>query len=112
MQIELNNKTFRSTSNSSNGEVSEESILTYFQQDNIIWAEYGGGQIVKGFLIGKIVDDHLELNYQHINRENELMTGKCVSYLEIMENGKIRLKEYWQWTCKDNSNGESIISEV
>ncbi|WP_321538875.1 hypothetical protein [Flavobacterium piscinae] len=39
------------------------------------------------------------------------MTGICHSKPEIMENGKIRLHETWQWTSGDYSNGESIIEE-
>jgi hypothetical protein len=40
------------------------------------------------------------------------MTGKCRSYPEPIENGKIKLKEFWEWTSGDNSSGESIIIEI
>ncbi len=67
---------------------------------------------MKGSLVGKIIDDHLEFGYQHINKDHELMSGKCISYPEISENGKIKLKEFWQWTCKNQSSGESTLIEI
>ena len=40
------------------------------------------------------------------------MTGICKSYPEYTKEGKIRLKEFWNWTCKDNSCGQSTLIEV
>lgn len=112
MNINLNNKKFKSEFNSKNGEVSDQTIFSYNQEDNIIWAEYSGGHIVKSNIVGKVIENHIEFVYQHINKENELMTGNCKSYPEKTENGKIRLKEIWQWTCKDNSPGNSTLIEI
>ena len=36
----------------------------------------------------------------------------CISTLEILETGKIRLHEKWQWPSGDKSKGESIIDEM
>jgi len=112
MNVNLNNKKFKSEFNSENGEVSDQTIFSYNQRDNIIWAEYSGGEIIKGSIIGKIVKNYLEFVYQHINQENELMTGNCISYIEQAKNGKVRLNETWQWTCKDNSSGKSTLIEI
>ncbi len=112
MKINLNNKKFKSQSNSSNGEVSDETIFIYHQQDDMVWAEYSGGQILKGTLIGKIVDNHLEFVYQHINVDQEIMTGKCISHPEINLEGQLILNENWQWTCRDHSKGNSTLIEI
>ena len=52
------------------------------------------------------------MRYQYINKEGELMTGKCISAPEILPDGRIRLKEKWQWTCGDHTGGESVVEEV
>jgi len=112
MKINLDNKIFQAKSNSENGEVSSDTRFHYHQDGAIIWAEYQGGSILKGSLIGKIVnDEYLEFVYQHINDQDEMLTGKCKSYPEIIENEKILLKESWQWTCRDFSHGESVLIE-
>lgn len=112
MTINLHNKKFKADFNSETGEVTAQTIFSYYQEENIIWANYSGGQITKGSLIGKVIENHLEFVYQHINTDGELMTGKCISYPEITKENKIRLKEFWQWTCKDNSKGESVLIEI
>ncbi len=111
--LNLNNKRFVAKSNSANGEVDEETFFNYFQIDDLVWAEYEGPQILKGYLIGKFVDsDRIQFNYQHVNIKMELLTGKCTSVIEILVNGKLRLIETWQWSCGDYSSGESIIDEL
>ena len=112
-KINYDNRTFKSVQNSETGETSGETRFYYHQKGNVVWAEYSGGEIIFGNLIAKVFDDDsLEMNYQHLNKQGELMAGKCVSRPEILENGKIRLYEQWQWTSKDFSNGESIIEEI
>ena len=113
MKINYNNRKFASVQNSETGEVSSETIFYYHQRDNLVWAEYEGGEIVFGTLIAKVLDGNsLEMRYQHLNKQAELMTGKCVSTPEIMLNGKIRLHEKWQWTSGALSIGESVIEEI
>ena len=104
---------FKSVQNSETGEVSAETRFYYHQKGNVVWAEYSGGEIIFGNLIAKVFeDDSLEMSYQHLNKQGELMTGKCLSKPEFSANGKIRLLEKWQWTCGDFSQGESIVEEV
>jgi hypothetical protein len=112
-KIDYNNRRFVSVSNSESGEVSVETIFHYHQKDNFVWATYEGGSIFFGTLIAKVSDDgSLDMRYQHLNRQGELMTGVCKSVPEILGDGHIRLHETWQWTCGDFSKGESVVEEV
>jgi len=52
------------------------------------------------------------MRYHQINTKGELMTGVCKSKPEILPNGKIRLRETWQWTSGDLSKGESLLVEI
>ena len=112
-RINYNGRTFRSVSNTDNGEVSAETVFHYSQEGNIVTATYSGGGILAGSLIA-VVDEQgvLDMRYQHVNEKHELMTGKCISRPEILDNGKIRLYEEWQWTCKDFSKGRSVVEEI
>jgi hypothetical protein len=111
--IDYNNKIFKSITNTANGEVSDETLFRYKQKDKIVWAEYSGGAIVKGFLIAKVLENNdLDMRYEHINQAGELMTGVCHSSPEILADGRMRLHEKWQWTSGDFSSGESIIEEI
>ena len=110
MKINYDKRVFKSVSNSETGEVSAETTFYYRQENDLAWAEYCGGGIVRGSLMAKVATDgSLDMRYQHLNKNGELMTGKCFSTPEILESGKVRLYEKWQWTCGDFSAGESIV---
>ena len=113
MKVDYNGKKFRSVSNAASGEVGSETIFHYHQADNIVWAEYSGGAIVRGQLVA-ICDENcvLDMRYQHVNTSGELMTGECCSTPEVLADGRIRLYEKWKWTSGDKSAGESVIEEI
>ena len=110
--INYNNRVFTPVSNSENGETSSDTIFHYKQNGNIVTAEYSGGKIIYGHLLG-IVDNSgdIDMRYHQINIQGEIMTGTCKSIPEILESGKIRLHENWQWTSGNHSTGNSIIEE-
>lgn len=111
--INLNKKIFKALSNSDNGEIDNETIFYYSQKDNIISAQYNGGKILKGNLIGKQLEDgSFDFVYHHINSNMNLKIGKCSSNAILLENGKIKLFEKWQWLSDDLSNGESQLIEI
>lgn len=111
--MNYNGKTFKAINNSDNGETSKKTTFEYKQTGNLVTAEYSGGKIKHGHIIG-IVEENgsIEMRYHHINLNNELMTGVCLSTPEILPNGKIRLYEKWKWTSGDQSEGKSIIEEI
>lgn len=99
--------------NSKNGEVSEQTTFTYHQNENLLWAEYSGGDILKGALIGTVSSNgELDFVYHHMNQDMQVKTGKCHSVPTVLEDGKIELSEKWEWTSGDYSEGESLLVEV
>lgn len=109
--INLHNKKFTSLENAENGEVTSDTIFHYRQSDDHIWASYQGGKIAMGTLVGKIEGNKLRFLYQHMNQADEFLTGYCETKV-LKENGKIQLHESWRWTCKDFSQGTSVLEEI
>lgn len=113
MTINYNDRYFKSVSNSSSGDVDQETIFHYRQEGSNVWATYQGGKIQFGTLVAKIkACGSLDIRYNHLNLKGELMTGKCQSRPEILPDGRMQLHEKWAWTCGDLSEGESLIEEV
>ena len=108
----LDGRKFRVVENTENGEVGSDTIFRYHQKGNIVWAIYEGGDVLFGTLSGRCTDNRLVFTYQHQNLQEEFVTGRCYSNINLLENGKIRLVESWQWTCKDFSGGTSILEEI
>ena len=113
MKFNLEGRRFSSLSNSGSGEVDAQTMFTYHQQDEVIWATYSGGAIRFGTLTGlMLADGRLDFRYAHVNQDNEIMTGKCLSTPELLGDGRLRFLESWQWSSGDMSSGQSIIEEI
>ncbi|MFB0908935.1 MAG: hypothetical protein ACI9V1_001749 [Spirosomataceae bacterium] len=113
MKINYNNRRFRLVQNTENGETSAETEFHYLQKGNIVTGTYNGGDIVLGNSIAVVNEGGvLDMRYQQVNKNGELMTGICQSTPETSSNGKIRLHEKWQWTSSNKSSGELVIEEV
>jgi ribosomal protein S18 acetylase RimI-like enzyme len=106
-------KKFAIKTNTDNGEVSLDTIFEYHQNENIIWAEYSGGDIIKGNLLGNVNTDFtLDFFYHHINIDGKIRIGKCHSVPVITSDNKLELHEDWQWLDGDKTRGKSILYEV
>ena len=111
--INYDGKCFVPKMNSENGEVDGQTLFTYHQNGNILWAEYSGGDVIRGTIIGTVArDGSLDFQYQHMNTEKQLRAGICHSTPRVMSNGKIELSEEWQWMTGDCSKGVSVLEEV
>lgn len=109
--LNLDNKKFIAVENTANGEVSSQTQFHYHQQGEMIWAEYHGGEILKGFLIGKqISETEIEFTYQHLNQALENRLGRCRTTFSENE-GKLIGAEQWQW-LDTLEQGNSLIREI
>lgn len=111
-RMNYDRKRFRPVVNTANGETSAETVFEYRQTGLILTADYSGGRIVRGHLIGLVdADGVIDMRYHQVNAEGVLMTGVCRSTPEILPDGRIRLHERWRWTSGDGSEGTSVLEE-
>ena len=104
---------FRSVETSDSSQTGADTIFKYEQEDDLVTATYSGGQIRFGQIIGRVAEDGtLEMRYQHVDRDGELMTGYCTTTPEILPSGKMRLHEKWRWTCGHRAKGRSTLEEI
>jgi len=112
-QYNLEGKTFRSVSNTENGDVGADTVFHYRQTGDIVTADYSGGGIVVGHLIATVLaGGRLDMRYHHLNAKGEFMLGTCLSTPERLPDGRLRFKEKWQWLSGDMSSGYSEIEEI
>ena len=78
----------------------------------MVWAEFAGGKVVRGALVGSCGRDGvLELAYSQLLRTGEVIAGRCTSVPDVLEDGRVRLSEHWQRFGPDPSTGVSVIEE-
>jgi catechol 2,3-dioxygenase-like lactoylglutathione lyase family enzyme len=107
----LDGKVFQAVADVEGGEVDAATVFTYHERDGEIWAEYSGGLIKRGNLVGTRSGDRLDFRYSQLNVSGETSTGHCVSTVETLPDGRLRLEETWQWESRPGS-GTSVVEEV
>lgn len=114
MKIDYNQRKFRIVKTSGLGELDQSQVFVYRQVGEILSCSYNGTQVRSGHLLGTVnsQDGSLIFSYHQINHQGELSSGICKSKPEMMDSGKIRLHEQWEWLSGKRGKGESILEEV
>lgn len=106
----LDGRTFAGVSNSGSGEVGSATEFSYHQDRDVVWAEYSGGAVIRGYLVGTRDGASLAFRYTHLNSGGQTAGGVCESRIEVLEDGRLRLHETWAWESRAGT-GSSIVEE-
>ncbi|MCC2593834.1 hypothetical protein LKO27_10500 [Tessaracoccus sp. OS52] len=93
------------------GEVGSSTRFRYTERSAVVHADYAGGDVVRGFLVGTRDGDQLDFRYAHLNTQGITSTGHCVTRVEELPDGRLRLHETWEWESRDGK-GTSIVEEI
>ncbi len=96
---------------SEHGIVNQETIFHFQQQGNFVYANYSGGLIKKGYLVGKMSDRQLVFTYCQVQIDGVLDNGKSTVEIENL-NGKIRLVEHFEFASRPGVFGTNIFQEL
>lgn len=111
MIASLDGRRFAAVAAVAGGEVGTQTVFTYHEHDRMIWAEYTGGAIRRGFLVGTRDGDRLDFRYTQLNAEGQTSTGHCVSTLSLLPDGRLRLDETWQWESRPGSGTSTVVEQ-
>ncbi|OJJ17324.1 hypothetical protein BKI52_31995 [marine bacterium AO1-C] len=110
--MNLHNKKFRAVANNQ-GLSSNETTFQYYQKGETITGVYNGGKIVEGSIVGKQTGDYtIELLFQCLTTEGELLSGTSQGTLTLNQAGKMEIQFDWHWFNGDQSGGKSHYIEV
>ncbi|WAU80160.1 hypothetical protein O1Q96_10610 [Streptomyces sp. Qhu-G9] len=93
------------------GQVGTRTRFVYHEEDGGIWAEYAGGDVVRGRLVGTREGDRLDFRYVQLKADGTTSSGHCVSRVTETPDGRVRLEETWEWESQEGS-GTSVVEEV
>ncbi|MFD9331081.1 hypothetical protein [Streptomyces sp. NPDC060065] len=93
------------------GQVGTRTRFTYHEHNGEIWADYAGGDVVRGHLLGTREGDRLDFRYVQLKRDGSTSSGHCVSRVAELPDGRVRLEETWEWESQRGS-GTSVVEEV
>jgi hypothetical protein len=111
--ISYDGRRFRSVSNSAGGDVGRDTVFCYRQRGDVVWATYEGGAVKFGILVAKAdALGNLDMRYQHVSGDGSFRSGRCLSSPEKLRDGRLRLREQWEWTAGEEGEGVSILEEL
>ena len=108
--ISLDNISMRVISTSPSGVVNEETIFSFSQKGEHVWAHYAGGKIRNGYLVGSNIQNQVNFSYCQQQNDGKLDHGASSCRLSVTANNKIRLVEHFEW--RDGQKGENIFEEL
>jgi hypothetical protein len=112
MNISLNKIKMTVVETAENGLVNKDTIFAFRQTDDLVTAEYAGGRIKKGFLVGTISDRKLQFSYCQVQIDGELDNGISSCELSTNDNGKVMLVEHFEWKSRQGEIGINVFEEV
>jgi len=109
--ISLDSRIMYVSSTAQLGVVGSGTKLRFIQRGSRFIAKYSGGNIQRGCLVGKIINETLEWHYLQYEQSGELHSGR--STCEIIEgiDGKVRVIEHFQWQTRPGS-GTNVFDEL
>ncbi|WCD90786.1 hypothetical protein KPP03845_107215 [Streptomyces xanthophaeus] len=93
------------------GQVGRRTRFEYHEQVGRVWAEYSGGDVVRGHLVGTRAGDTLDFRYVQLRTDGTTASGHCVSLVRELPDGRLRLEETWTWESQAGS-GTSLVEQV
>ncbi|MFF0743371.1 hypothetical protein ACFYVL_23555 [Streptomyces sp. NPDC004111] len=93
------------------GQVGTRTRFTYHERDGLIWADYAGGDVVRGHLVGTRAGDRLDFRYVQLKTDGTTSSGHCLSTVVLTADGRVRLEESWAWESQEGS-GTSTVEEL
>ncbi|MFB7654825.1 MULTISPECIES: hypothetical protein [unclassified Streptomyces] len=93
------------------GQVGTRTRFTYHERDGAVWADYAGGDVVRGHLVGTRAGDRLDFRYVQLRTDGSTASGHCVSTVVELPDGQVRLEESWEWESRPGS-GTSVVEQV
>ncbi|WP_262103584.1 hypothetical protein [Arthrobacter sp. Marseille-P9274] len=107
----IDGKQFAPVANTASGEVGATTVFHYHQDGKVIWAEYSGGAVVRGYLVGTRSGDRMSFRYSHLNIDLQTASGVCETRIAVLDDGRVQFRETWQWESRPE-HGTSIVEEL
>ncbi|WP_267640082.1 hypothetical protein [Haloarchaeobius amylolyticus] len=108
--ISLDGRTLTARQNEG-GEVSSDTSLHFRQEGQRISADYAGGSIVEGYLVGTFDGERWDVRYVQLTEDGETATGHSIGEVTLLDDGRVRVEDEWEWESKPGG-GRTLLEEV
>ena len=108
----LDGRTFAAEAEVSGGDVGPATVFRYSERpDGTIHADYAGGTIRIGRLVGVREGDALRFRYVQLREDGTTASGRCTSVVVALPDGRLAMDEAWAWESEPGT-GTSRVVEI
>ena len=112
-KLSLDNRVFVPVENSDNGVVSGKTRFHFWQDGMVFYADYFGGDVREGHIIGTFDKDGTgDLLYHCLTTDKQLKAGKAKAVFSKTQDNRLAFELDWEWITGDHSWGQSRYEEV
>lgn len=110
-ETDLNGVMMRVIEMSDSSVIGPKTIFRFVQNGAIVRAEYEGGRIIAGSLVGYRNGTELKFCFSQLESPSSLQTGKSVCTVR-RQDGALELVEEFHWDNKERPSGRNILRQT
>lgn len=107
----LNDLRMRVIEASGNSAVSNDTVFTFQQHGPMVTAQYAGGDVLCGFLVGQRTATSLLWRYIQFATDGKLDAGRDSCVIRRGASGRLQIVEHYHWETRDGT-GTNVLEEV
>lgn len=93
------------------GVINAETIFSFHQRGERVWATYAGGAIDRGYLVGVVNGNSLEFRYCQSETDGTIAGGHSVCELRRGPDSRAQIVEHFEWESRPG-RGTNVIQEM
>jgi hypothetical protein len=101
----------RAVATADGGDVSADTLFNFAQDGNTVSAQYAGGTVRLGHLIGTLAAGKLSFRYVQVDHKGRVDNGSSICDISLLPGDRVRLREHFQWESRDGS-GTNVLEEI
>ena len=106
-KLSLDNRVFVPVENSENGVASGKTRFHFWQDGMVFYADYFGGDVREGHIIGKFAEDGTgDLLYHCLTTDRHLKAGKAKAVFSKTQDERLAFELDWEWISLDDKGGD------
>jgi hypothetical protein len=109
--IELDGLRMNAVETDPNGVIDRDTIFMFHQDGDRVHAEYAGGRIERGYLVGRLSGTALEFRYCQREANGTLGSGASTCEVERDEESRVRIVENFTWESRPGG-GQNVLREL
>lgn len=108
-EINFKSKEFKLLDNSAKGQVDAQTRFIYDQDEDLVTADYFGGSVKYGKIIGLLEGEKLKMRYSCLTMDKILKSGRAEADISYTLDGKMKLHLKWSWFDSADSGTSTYI---